>query len=130
MIDTEKYKAPTICPVCGGEYEISTLTCRKCKSELNGRFEGCEFCSLTESDKTFLLTFVKCRGNIKEVEKELSISYPTVRNKLESLNSRLGFEPNKMDETMLKQERHKIIQQLENGEITANEAAEFLKNLK
>lgn len=130
MIITEKYKAPSICPVCGGEYEISTLTCKKCKSELNGRFDGCEFCSLSESDKSFLLTFVKCRGNIKEVEKELNISYPTVRNRLEGLISRLGFEPNKLDETALKQERQKIIQQLENGDITATEAAEILKNLK
>ena len=130
MIDTEKYKAPSICPVCGGEYEITALTCKTCKSELNGRFEGCEFCTLSEADKTFLRAFIKCRGNIKEVEKELGISYPTVRNKLEGLISRMGFEPGKTDETVIKMERKKIIQQLENGEISAAEAAEALKELK
>ena len=130
MIGTEKYKAPSTCPVCGGEYEITTLTCKKCKSELNGRFEGCEFCSLTEAEKTFLLAFIKCRGNIKEVEKELGISYPTVRNRLENLIARLGFEAGKPDAAELKEERKKVLERLENGELSAAEAAEILKNLK
>jgi hypothetical protein len=125
----DKYKAPAICPVCGGEYEITTLTCKQCKSELNGRFEGCEFCSLNESEKAFLKAFIKCRGNIKEVEKELGISYPTVRNRLDGIITRLGFEP-RPDVSSVREERKRVIQQLENGEITADEAAEALKNLK
>jgi len=125
----DKYKAPATCPVCGGEYEISTLSCKQCKSELNGRFEGCEFCSLNDGEKTFLSAFIKCRGNIKEVEKELGISYPTVRNRLDGIIARLGFEP-RPDTSSIKEERKKVIQQLENGEITADEAAEVLKNLK
>jgi hypothetical protein len=130
VITTEKYKAPSVCPVCGGEYEITALTCKKCKSELNGRFEGCEFCLLTESEKTFLSVFIKCRGNIKEVEKELGISYPTVRNRLDAIILRLGFEPSKISVSSVKEEQKKIIDQLENGEITVTEAAEILRNLK
>ncbi len=129
MIVTEKYKAPSVCPVCGGEYEITALTCKKCKSELNGRFEGCEFCALPESDKAFLVAFIKCRGNIREVEKELGISYPTVRNRLEALISRLGLT-GRIDAASIREERKRIIGQLENGEIAAGEAAELLSNLK
>lgn len=130
MIQTEKYKAPTVCPVCGGEYEITALTCKTCRSELNGRFDGCEFCSLSEADKVFLRAFLKCRGSIKDVEKELGISYPTVRNRLEALLSRLGFTPGKPDAETVKLERLRIIGLLETGEITAQAAAELLKNLK
>ncbi|MFZ5974227.1 MAG: DUF2089 domain-containing protein [Bacillota bacterium] len=128
VADTDKYKAPSTCPVCGGQYEITALTCKQCKSELNGRFEGCEFCSLNESEKGFLSAFIKCRGNIKEVEKELGISYPTVRNRLDNIISRLGYEDKQAG--LVKEERQKIIKQLENGEISAGEAAEILKSLK
>lgn len=128
MADTDKYKAPSTCPVCGSQYEITSLTCKQCKSELNGRFEGCEFCSLNESEKGFLAAFIRCRGNIKEVEKELGISYPTVRNRLDNIISRLGYEDR--HGTAIREERKKIIKQLDDGEISANEAAEILKNLK
>ena len=128
MVLIEKFKAPSICPVCGGEYEITALTCKTCKSELVGRFEGCEFCSLTQNEKAFLRAFLKCRGNIKEVEKELGISYPTVRNRLEALLSRLGLLGK--SENLAKEERKRILEQLESGEITADEAAEILKTIK
>ena len=128
MAETDKYKAPSTCPVCGSEYEITALTCKNCKSELNGRFDGCEFCSLNENEKSFLSAFIKCRGNIKEVEKELGISYPTVRNRLDNIITRLGYEDKQKG--LVKEERKKIIQQLESGELSADEAAEVLKNLK
>ncbi|NLT17283.1 MAG: DUF2089 domain-containing protein [Clostridiales bacterium] len=128
MAETEKYKAPSICPVCGGEYEITSLTCKSCKSELNGRFEGCEYCALDESEKSFLSTFIKCRGNIREVEKELGISYPTVRHRLDNIISRLGYENRRV--AQVTEERKIIIKRLEDGEITADEAAEALRSLK
>ncbi len=128
VAETEKYKAPSICPVCGGEYEITSLTCKSCKSELNGRFEGCEYCALDESEKSFLSTFIKCRGNIREVEKELGISYPTVRNRLDNIISRLGYENRRV--AQVTEERKIIIKRLEDGEITADEAAEALRSLK
>jgi len=128
VAETEKYKAPSICPVCGGEYEITSLTCKSCKSELNGRFEGCEYCALDESEKSFLSTFIKCRGNIREVEKELGISYPTVRNRLDNIISRLGYEDRRV--AQVTEERKIIIKRLEDGEITADEAAEALRSLK
>ena len=123
-----KLRAPSTCPVCGGSYEITQLTCKKCKSELVGHFNGCEFCELSEEDTGFILTFLKCRGNIKDVEKELGISYPTVRGKLDGVIKRLGLAGS-VSPDEIKKEREAIFEKLNNGEISADQAAEMLKNL-
>jgi len=123
-----KLTAPTNCPVCGGEYEITQLTCKKCKSELGGHFSGCDFCNLSDDDAFFVLTFLKSRGNIKDVEKELGISYPTVRGRLDTVIKRLGLKASVSPQD-IKEERTNIFEQLENGEITADQAAEMLKSL-
>jgi len=120
--------APTTCPVCQGDYEITALTCKKCESELNGHFHGCDFCDLNQEDAFFVLTFLKCRGSIKDVEKDLGISYPTVRGRLDRIISTLGLTAS-LSKDEIKVEREKIFTQLENGEITATEAAELIKNI-
>ena len=120
--------APTTCPVCGGEYEITKLTCKKCGSELNGHFEGCDFCGLSDEDAFFVLTFLKCRGSIKDVEKELNISYPTVRGKLDTVIKRLGLKSTVSPQD-IKEQRQAIIDRLSKGEISADEAAEQIRNI-
>jgi hypothetical protein len=121
-------KAPSICPVCGGQYETTQLTCSNCRSELKGSFSGCDFCKLTEEESLFVLTFLKCRGSIKDVEKSMGISYPTVRSRLDAVIKRLGLESS-MSSDELREERKHIFDRLDKGEITADEAAELLKNL-
>lgn len=121
-------KAPKTCPVCGGGYEITRCTCTKCGSELGGHFTGCDFCALTDDEAYFVLTFLKCRGSIKDVEKELGISYPTVRGRLDAVIGRLGLKASLSSEER-REERLKVFAKLENGEITADEAAEMIKNL-
>lgn len=122
-----KLKAPSTCPVCGGEYETTLLTCKKCKSELGGHFSGCEFCQLNDDETHFLRTFVKCRGSIKEVEKELGISYPTVRSRLDGVIKRLGLVDTAAQE-QIKQDRKDIFDRLNRGDISVDEAAQLLKN--
>ena len=124
-----KLTAPTTCPVCGGEYEITRLTCKKCSSELNGHFSGCDFCGLSDEDSFFVLTFLKCRGSIKDVEKQLGISYPTVRGRLDTVIKRLGLKTS-VSSQEIKEGRQQIFEQLEKGEITADQAAEQLRSLK
>ena len=121
-------QAPAVCPVCGGEYEITRCTCTKCGSELAGHFSGCDFCNLTDDEQYFVLTFLKCRGSIKDMEKELGISYPTVRSRLDAVISKLGLAVMPSAE-VIKEERRRIFDQLENGEISADQAAEMLKAL-
>jgi hypothetical protein len=123
-----KLTAPTTCPVCGGDYEITNLTCKKCSSELNGHFSGCDFCGLSDEDAFFVLTFLKCRGSIKDVEKQLGISYPTVRGRLDTVIKRLGLKSTTSAQD-LKEERRQIIERLDKGEINTDQAAELLRSL-
>jgi len=133
MVITMKYKAPGKCPVCGEKLTITKLGCPKCSTAIEGNFQPCEFCRLPEEDLEFVKIFIKCRGNIKDVEKELGISYPTVRGKLDSVIRGLGFEV-LVKETMKENEekatvRNEILELLSKGEITPKEATERIKNL-
>lgn len=128
-----KYKAPGKCPVCGEKLSITKLGCPKCSTAIEGDFQPCEFCRLPEEDLEFIKVFIKCRGNIKDVEKELGISYPTVRGKLDSAIKGLGFEIT-TKETLKEIDdksnaRNEILDQLSKGEITSKVATEKLKNL-
>ena len=128
-----KYKAPGKCPVCGERLSITKLSCPKCTTAIEGDFQPCEFCRLPEEDLEFVKVFIKCRGNIKDVEKELGISYPTVRGKLDAVIRSLGFEvfaKEAPQEREIKDNaRNQILDQLSKGEITAKEATEKIKNL-
>lgn len=128
-----KYKAPGKCPVCDEKLSIIKLGCPKCSTSIEGDFQPCEFCRLPEDDLEFAKVFIKCRGNIKDVEKELGISYPTVRGKLDSVIKGLGFEVS-TKETIKDNEdkltaKNAILDQLSKGEITPKEATEKLKNI-
>lgn len=128
-----KYKAPGKCPVCGEQLSITRLGCQKCTTAIEGDFEPCEFCRLPAEDLEFVKVFIKCRGNIKDVEKELGISYPTVRGKLDAVIKGLGFEV--VSKEMVKDNEEKaaarndILDRLSKGEITPKEATERIKNL-
>lgn len=128
-----KYKAPGKCPVCGEKLSITKLGCPKCSTTIEGDFQPCEFCRLPEEDLEFIKVFIKCRGNIKDVEKELSISYPTVRGKLDSVIRGLGYEVSAKENLKENNDkvntRNVILDQLSKGEITPKEATEKLKNL-
>lgn len=128
-----KYKAPGKCPVCGEKLSITKLGCPKCSSSIEGDFQPCEFCRLPEDELDFIKVFIKCRGNIKDVEKELGISYPTVRGKLDSVIRSLGYDVNTKElaaEKELKESsKNDILEALSKGEITAKEATERIKNL-
>lgn len=114
------------CPVCGEELKVTRLKCGGCETVIENDFALSKFDYLTDEELHFTETFIKCRGNIKEVEKELKISYPTVRAKLDGVIKRLGYEEDaKQDEEMLKREA--VLKALEQGEITAEEAIAKLK---
>nr|WP_312579530.1 DUF2089 domain-containing protein [Sedimentibacter sp.] len=128
-----KYKAPGKCPVCGEKLSITRLGCPKCSTSIEGDFQPCEFCRLPEDDLDFVKIFIKCRGNIKDVEKELGISYPTVRGKLDNVIRGLGFEvttKESLKEKELKETaKEEILEQLSRGDISAKQATERIKNL-
>lgn len=114
----------TRCPVCKGPVEIRELFCPRCEVTVRGRFPFTGFSQLSSEQMEFVKLFLKTRGNIKEMEKELGISYPTVRGKLNDILKSLGMEP---DKKSIK--REEILDALARGEITAEAAAEELKNV-
>jgi hypothetical protein len=111
------------CPVCNHETNVTELHCSYCNTTIKGNFHLCKFCTLNDEQKHFVEVFIKNRGNIKEIEKELGISYPTVRNKLENVIEALGYTAKYTP----KVDRKEVLAKLSAGEITAEEAVKLLK---
>lgn len=114
------------CPVCDGNTQVTGIVCTDCGTKIEGHFHMCKFCKLTGEQKAFLDAFIKCRGNIKEVEKEMGISYPTVRNKLEDVAAALGYKSEPQPEEPGR--KKEILDKLNNGELSVEEALEMLKD--
>lgn len=112
------------CPVCNGELTVARLRCDSCDTVIENNFRLSKFDYLSDEELYFTETFIRCRGNIKEVEKELGISYPTVRSKLDAVIKKLGYDAGPDEQTL---KREEILKALENGEITAEQAIAQLK---
>lgn len=85
-------RPPHDCPVCGEELALLRLGCPSCGTELSGTFTQCEFCALDADDRALLRSFLASRGNMKHLERELGVSYPTARARYDALLARLGLE--------------------------------------
>jgi hypothetical protein len=76
----------------------------------------------------FVETFVRCEGKITRVEAELGLSYPTIRNRLHEVIRALGYEPGEGDSSGIsEQERRRILESLEKGEISYEDAMHMLE---
>lgn len=84
-------KSLTRCPVCEAALHVSELTCGQCRTRIAGQFDPCRFCSLPAEHLGFLETFLRCEGNLSRVEKDLGLSYPTVRSRFTALLTALGY---------------------------------------
>lgn len=116
MTDAQ-HAAPRDCPVCGSKLALTRLSCRSCGTELSGEFESCEFCSLAKDDREVLRVFLASRGNMKELERHLGVSYPTARARFDSLLTRLGLAEKASPDPRLS-----TLEQLARGEIDLDEA--------
>jgi hypothetical protein len=114
------------CPSCGGSLEITRLNCTSCETVILGRYRPCPFCKLSPESTRFLQTFVRCRGNVKEMERELGISYWTVRRRVDELIEELGLEAGPTAEMDIAAEQLDILERVDRGEITAAEASHLL----
>lgn len=120
------YKVLVKCPVCGGKLKIKKLQCSGCNTVIENDFSFSKFDVLTSEQVKFVETFLQCRGNIKDVEKALGISYPTVRGKLEEVNEALGL----CERKEIQLSRQEILSNLESGEISSDKAIELLNKIK
>ncbi|MCI5582819.1 MAG: DUF2089 domain-containing protein [Anaeroplasma sp.] len=112
------------CPICSNKLTAKTLRCNECDTEISGEFILSPFDFLSKEQLEFALVFIKNQGNIKMIEKQLNISYPTVKKYIDDLLKSLGFV-----EENQKLTREEIRQKLKNKEITFEEAEELLGGL-
>ena len=130
------------CPVCSDELTITRLHCRTCGTALEGEFGVGRFGRLSRDQLALLESFLRSRGNLKEMERELGISYPTVRARVDALIRSLGLSEGSPDDfgagfadDFAEQadapdaaaERRSILERLARKEITAEEAASALR---
>jgi len=115
------------CPVCGENLVITEFSCSSCGTTIRGRFELDEFFRLSPEQLNFLRIFIKARGNLSELQKELGISYPTARSRLESIVRTLGYEAKEIEE---EREVDNLLDKLEKGEISSQEALEQIRRLR
>ncbi|MBA3653716.1 MAG: DUF2089 domain-containing protein [Actinobacteria bacterium] len=116
--------APRDCPVCGTALELTRLSCPDCHTELSGAFAACEFCSLSADDRTLLRVFLASRGNMKDLERHLGVSYPTARARFDGLLGRLGIEVTR--DAPAPEPSVDILDALARGEIDIEEASRRL----
>ena len=134
------------CPVCSGELAVTRLHCRSCGTTLEGEFSVGRFGRLTREQLALLESFLRSRGNLRDMERELGISYPTVRSRVEALVRALGFGPRAdadepvaddatgtagapSSDTDPAAARQAILERLGRKEMTAEEAATAIRAL-
>jgi hypothetical protein len=87
----QTHRPPTTCPVCSESLITLRLGCPSCGTELSGHFETCRFCRLGAADLETLEVFLRSRGNVRDVQAHLEVSYPTARARLIEVLDRLGL---------------------------------------
>jgi hypothetical protein len=139
------------CPVCAGELAVTRLHCRACGTTLEGDFNVGRFGHLSREQMGVLESFLRSRGNLRDMERELGLSYPTIRSRVEALVRALGFGsradgddgPAEGDAVAaadaagdagptgpeIAAARQEILERLSRHEIGADEAATAIRNL-
>jgi hypothetical protein len=134
------------CPVCSGELSVTRLHCRSCGTTLEGDFNVGRFGHLSREQMAVLESFLRSRGNLRDMERELGLSYPTVRARVEALVRALGFGPRAdSDEAAadaasaaadlaaagaeIAAARQEILERLARRDMSAEDAATAIRNL-
>ncbi len=132
------------CPVCAGELAVTRLHCRSCGSTLEGDFSVGRFGRLSREQLALLESFLRSRGNLRDMERELGLSYPTVRGRVEALVRALGFGPRgdaddadadaandatSPDPATVLASRQEILERLARRELSAEDAADAIRAL-
>jgi hypothetical protein len=130
------------CPVCSSELAVTRLQCRGCGTAIEGDFNVGRFGRLSREQLTLLESFLRARGNLKELERELKVSYPTVRARIDLLVKSLGLgdaasvaddvagdasTTGRNGETVGL--RREVLERLARHEVTADEAAALIRAL-
>jgi hypothetical protein len=116
----------TSCPVCGDPLAVTRLHCRKCDTAIEGHFEVGRLGRLTPEQVGFVEAFVRCEGKLNRMEREVGLSYPTLRARLSEIIRQMGFVVG-AEMAVGDEERHRVLDQLAAGKITSEEAMRALE---
>ncbi len=119
---------PSKCPSCQHDMVISQVSCTNCDTTVVGAYELSPFAFLSAENLAFLTEFIKAKGNVKEMEREMDQSYWVIRNRLDKVIAEMGFG-DQIKSSDLKEMRKDILSRLSKGEVTADEAAKLLTEL-
>lgn len=114
------------CPVCDSDLHVSELSCPSCHTEIKGDFVLSKFNYLNKENLYFIEIFMKNKGNIKKVEKELGISYPTVKKQLDEIIIELGYTPEEDLKESTKPSKKDLLEKLARGELSKDDAFKLL----
>jgi len=126
--DRHEHRAPSDCPVCGDRLAVTRLGCGSCGTELAGLFSSCAFCALTEKETEMLQVFLASRGNLRDLEKHLGVSYPTARLKFNQLLEKLGLAGT-TDPAPTSLTRDQVLAEVASGALSPAEAESLLSSL-
>jgi len=107
------------CPFCRGEMMVTEYLCPACGVSIKGQFKRCEFCNLPPELIHFVKVFLKCQGNIKEAEKELGLSYPTVKSRLARIIQLMDLQS--FSQYLDTQNRLNLLQDFKDGKVSMEE---------
>ena len=133
------------CPICANELAVTRLHCGSCGTTLDGDFSVGRFGRLSREQLALLESFIRSRGNLRDMERELGLSYPTVRNRVEALVRALGLaegegatvtdeiehDTNKatLSDAEISERRREVLEQVASGQLSAIDAALAIRNL-
>jgi len=115
------------CPICDNKLKVTKLGCSKCGTELSGQFHLGKFAYLKEDELRFIELFVKNAGNMKQLQNELGVSYPTAKKMLNDIITSLGYENDEDQSNETKNfNQTEILKKIENKEISPEEGLRLL----
>jgi len=117
---------PQKCPSCSAPLVVTQLGCTSCGTGVVGRFELSPFSRLSNESLRFLEIFVRNRGNVKEMEREMGESYWAIRRRLDEVIAEMGFDVVSSSPATQRQE---ILERLGRGEIDVDEATRLLTQM-
>lgn len=82
-------KLPCQCPSCLEQLKVKSLKCTSCETEVSGLYDLPLLARLSSDDQEFILKFMKNSGSLKDMAKDLNLSYPTVRNRLDEVINKI-----------------------------------------
>jgi len=120
---------PTQCPLTGGPLIVTRIYCPDSGLTIEGEFAiTFPFAQLSAEQLRFVEVFVRSEGKLNRMEEELKLSYPTIRTRLHEVIRALGHEPGREEtETVAPVDRKKVLQDLDSGQISFEEAMQFLQ---